>query len=73
LRLDLGGESLQELLAHRRAVVMLELLPLLRLGGEDEIHHVARQEAERTVVVVGLALAVAARWALAVGLRRLAH
>ena len=39
--LDLGHEALQELLSHRRAIVLLELLPLLRLGGEDEIHHVA--------------------------------
>ena len=70
--LDLGGEALQELLLHRRAVVLLELLPLLRLRGEDEVHHVARQQAERAVVVLRLALAVAARRRVAVGRRRLA-
>src|SRR5712692_5758075 len=67
--LDLGGEALEELLLDRRAVVLLELLPLLGLRGENEVHHVARQEAERAVVLLGTALAVATRRRLAVGRR----
>src|SRR5713101_1557248 len=67
--LDLGGNALQELLLHRRAVVLLELLPLPGLRGENEVHHVARQEAERAVVLLGAALAVATRRRLAVGRR----
>src|SRR5256885_7140755 len=47
--LDLGGKPLEELLLHRPAVVLLELLPLLRLGGQDEVHGVARQEAKPAV------------------------
>ena len=69
--LDLGGEALQELLSHRRAVVLLELLPFLGLRGEDEVHRVARQETERAVVVLGTPPAVAARRVLAVGRQRL--
>ena len=49
--LDLGGEALQELLLHRHAVVLGELLPLPGLRREHEVHHVARQEAEAPVVV----------------------
>ncbi len=70
--LDLAGEALQELLRYRRAVVLLEPFPLLRLRGEDEVHHVARDEAERAVVVRGRALAVTARQGVAIGQRRLA-
>src|SRR5205814_9307484 len=70
--LDLGREALQELLLHRRAVVLLQPLPLLRLRGEDEVHHVPPEQAERTVVVLGAAFAVTARWSLTVGRRCLA-
>ena len=41
--LDLGGKPLQELLFDRRAVVLGEPLPFLGLGGEDEVHDVARE------------------------------
>src|SRR5690606_24646221 len=64
--LDLGGEPPDELLPYCRAVVLLELLPFLGLRGEDEVQHVARQQAERAVVVLGLALAVTAGRGLAV-------
>src|SRR5690606_22698943 len=69
---DLGGEPPEELLPHRRAVVLLELFPFLRLRGEDEVHDIARQEAERAVVVFGLAPAVAAGQVVTVGRRGLA-
>ena len=62
----------EELLLHRRAVVLGELLPLPGLGGEHEVHDVARQEAERAVVVLGAPLAVAARRRIAPGRRHLA-
>jgi hypothetical protein len=65
--LNLGREAPEELLLHRGAVVLLEPLPFLRLRGEDEVHHVARQEAERAVVVLGAAFAVAAGRRLAEG------
>ena len=70
--LDFGGESLEELLLHGRAMVLFELPPLPWLRGEGEVHHVAGQQAERAVVVVRVALAVAARWRVAVGRRCLA-
>ena len=57
----------EELLLHRRAVVLGELLPLPGLGGEHEVHDVARQEAERAVVVLGAPLAVVARRRVAPG------
>jgi hypothetical protein len=68
---DLGGQALEELLPHRRTVMLLELLPLPGLGGEDEVHHVARQQAERAVVLLRATLAVAAWRPLAVWGRRL--
>ncbi|MBV6522209.1 MAG: hypothetical protein MNPFHGCM_02355 [Gemmatimonadaceae bacterium] len=71
--LDLGGEALEELLPHRRAVVLFELPPLLRLRGEHEVDHVVRQEAERAVVVFGAPPAVAPRRRVTVRRRRLAH
>ena len=40
-------EALQELLPDGWAMVLLELLPLLRLCGEEEVHDVAGQHAER--------------------------
>ena len=55
---------------HRGAVVLLELLPFLRLRGQDEIHHVTRQQAKRAVIVLGPALAIAARVALRGGLEQ---
>jgi hypothetical protein len=71
--LDLGGDALQKLLAHRLlAVVLREPLPLLGLCGEHEVHRVARQEAQRPVVVLGRALAEAAGRRVAVGRRGLA-
>ena len=48
--LYLVGEALQELLPDGRAVVLLELLPLLRLRRQDEVHDVARHQAEGAVV-----------------------
>ena len=38
--LDLGGNTAQELLAHGGAMVLGELLPWLRLGGEHEVEQV---------------------------------
>ena len=70
---DLGGEALEELLAHRRSVVLFQLFPFLGLGREHEVHRVTRQQAEHAVVILVLALAVAARRVLAVGRRCLAH
>src|SRR5687767_9053817 len=58
--LNFGGQTLEELFAYGRAVVLLELLPFLWLRGEDEIHRVAWQQAEGAVVVLRLALAIAA-------------
>ena len=43
-----------------RAVLLLELLPLLGLGGVDEIEHVLGDQAERAVVVLRRAGEVAA-------------
>ena len=64
--LDLGGKALEELLAHRRAVMLLELLPFLGLRCENEIDDVARQETECAVVVLGMALAITAGMHIAV-------
>jgi hypothetical protein len=58
--LDLGGETFKELLAHRSAVVLLELLPQLGLRREDEIDYVARDKAKSAVVVLGRSLSIAA-------------
>jgi hypothetical protein len=54
-------------------VVLSEPLPFLRLRGQDEVDHVARQQAERAVVVLGTAPAVAARRRLAEQRGRLAY
>ena len=40
--LNLPRQAFQEPLSDLRTVVLLELRPLLRLSGEDEIHNVAR-------------------------------
>ena len=58
---DLGGEPLEETGLHVGAVLLLELLPLLGLGGVEEVQHHVGVQAERAVVVVGLAFAVASR------------
>src|SRR2546423_125630 len=50
-----------------------KLLPFLRLCRENEIRHVARQQAERTVVALGAAPAIEARCRVAVWPRRLAE
>jgi hypothetical protein len=69
--LDFGSEAFEELLLHRRAVVLLELLPFLRLRREDKVRHVAWDETQGAVVVLGAALAIEARRDIAVGpLRR---
>ncbi len=67
--LDLAGESPEELLLDGCPVVLLELFPFLGLGRQDEIDDVARQEAERRVVLLGRALAKTAGRELAVGHR----
>jgi hypothetical protein len=65
--LDLGGQPLEEPRPHRGAVVGLEPLPLPRLGGQHEVGHVAREQAQRAVVGVGRPLAIAAGNHVAVG------
>jgi hypothetical protein len=59
--LDLEREPLQELFFHRGTVVLGEPPPLLGLGGEHEIRRVARDQAQRPVVVFGQPPSVAAR------------
>lgn len=58
--LDLGSQPLEELLFHRRAVVLRQLLPLPGLGGENEVHDISRQQTKLPVVVLGSAFPVAA-------------
>ena len=58
--LDLAGQPLEEALLDLGPVVLLEPLPRLRLGGEDEVEDVARDQAPRAVVVVRRAAEVAA-------------
>ena len=59
--LDLGREALQEPLPHLGPVVLREPLPFLRLGGLHEVEDIARQEAERPVVVLRPAPPIATR------------
>ena len=70
---DLAREPREEAFLHLRAVVLPQLLPLLRLGGQDEVNHVTREEAEPAVVVLRPAFPIAARRAIAVGRERLAN
>ena len=49
---DLARQPAQEALLHVSPVVLLELLPLLRLGGHEEVKNVGPNEAEPTVVVL---------------------
>ena len=53
---DLGRQSLQELLLDHRPVMLGEPLPLTGLGCQHEVHHVARDEVEGLVVVLGASL-----------------
>jgi hypothetical protein len=55
---DFRGEPMQEAGLHVRAVLLLELLPFLRLGGVDEVQDRIRVEAEGAVVVLGAAFGV---------------
>ncbi len=65
--LDLGRHTLEESVFAPAAVVLGQPLPLLWLCGQDKVHHVARQETERAVVVLRAPLAVTAGGSLAVG------
>jgi hypothetical protein len=56
--LNLGGEAVQELLPHRRAVMLRELLPLFRLRREHEVEEVLREKAETSVVILRRAVVV---------------
>ena len=58
---DLAREAGEEARLDVGAVVLLELAPLLGLGGEEEVDDIGRDQAERTVVVVRAAPVVAAR------------
>ena len=57
---DLGREAFQEPLPGLRAVMLREPPPRLWLRRQKEIQDVGWEEAERTVVVLGAALVVAA-------------
>jgi hypothetical protein len=50
----------EQLFADRSAVMLRELPPLLGLGRQNEIHHVTRDQAERAVIILVAAPAVAA-------------
>src|SRR5262249_23761446 len=70
--LDFGSKTLDELLPHGCAVVVLELLPFLGLRRENEVRHVTRQQAESAIVILWTAPAVEARHVIAIRTRRLA-
>ena len=50
---DLGRQAFEKPLLHPRAVVLGELLPFLRLCGQNEVHDIARQKAKVAVIVLG--------------------
>ena len=58
---DLAGEPAEEAGLHVGPVVLLQLRPFLRLGGQQEVEDVRRDQAEPAVVVGLLALVEAAR------------
>ena len=58
---DLAREPAEEARLHVGPVVLLELLPRLRLRGQQEVDDVGRDQAERAVVVLRPAPEVAAR------------
>ena len=58
--LDLGGQAPEKALLYLCTVVLGQLLPFLRLCGQDEVDDVAWQEAKLPVVVLGLAPVIAA-------------
>lgn len=64
---DLSGHPGEEPVLDVLAVVVLELLPAIRLRGEDEVQHVPREKAALSVVDFRGSLQVAAGLALAVG------
>lgn len=64
--LNLPGKALEELFLHGGAVVLFEPFPFLGLCREDEVDDVARNEAERRVILFGRPLAVASRRGFAV-------
>ena len=71
---DLAREPAEEARLHVSPVVLLELLPFHRLGGQEEIDDVGWNQAEPPVVVLRSALAVAPWHRLvAVRQRRLLH
>src|SRR4030042_1541203 len=41
-------------------MLLLQFFPLLRLGGIDEVQHISRNKAERTVIFFSLAFAISA-------------
>ena len=57
---DLAREPAEEARFHVGAVVLFEPRPFLRLGGEEEVDDVGRDQAETAVVVGGSALVEAA-------------
>ena len=71
---DLAREPAQEAWLHVSAVVLFELRPLFRLGGEEEVEDVGGDQAEPAVVVRRLALVIAAgQWVASVFRRRLLY
>ena len=58
---DLPRQPAEEARLHLRPVVLLEPLPLLRLGGEEEVDHIGREQAQPAVVVLRPTPVVAAR------------
>ena len=57
---DLARQPPEEARLHVGSVVLLQLLPLLRLGGQEEVMNVGPNEAEPTVVVLRMTSSVAA-------------
>src|SRR5688572_3213792 len=71
--LDFRSQSLEELLPDRCAVMLLEFLPLFRLGREHEVDDIAWQQTERAIVVLRTTPSIPAGRRLAVGRSRLQH
>ena len=66
---DLAREAAEEAGPDVFAVVLPEPLPFLRLGGEEEVEDIGRDQAEGAVVVFGVPFVVAAGGGVVVGRR----